>query len=80
MEFYKSFHYNFSKMYKVFTFKKQLNKIFFIAFFATSFNIFFNILIISKMNKLIDILENRETRQNLQNRENLEKKDEDEGQ
>ena len=67
MEFYKLFHFNFSKMYKVFTFKRQLNKIFFIAFFATTINIFFNILIISKMNKLIDILDKRE---------NLEKKDE----
>jgi len=48
------------EFYKIFRLKRQLNGIFFIVFFGTSVNFFFNFIIYRKLNKLINKL-NKDT-------------------
>jgi hypothetical protein len=48
------------EFYKIFRLKRQLNEIFFIVFFGTSVNLFFNFIIYRKLNRIIDKL-NKDT-------------------
>ena len=56
MEFYKLLPYNFNKISKIFTQKKQVKQIFIIIILTTSINLFFNFIIYHKINKIIDKL------------------------
>jgi len=56
MEFYKLLPYNFNKISKIFTLKKQVKQIFIIIILTTSINLFFNFIIYHKINKIIDKL------------------------
>jgi hypothetical protein len=50
---YNLFENKFAKLYKIFTVKKQINRIFFLVVFGITSNFIFNVILYRKINKLI---------------------------
>jgi hypothetical protein len=68
MEFYKLLPYNFNKISKIFTLKKQVKQIFIIIILTTSINLFFNFIIYHKINKIIDKLNKKNNNEDIEDK------------
>jgi len=68
MEFYKLLPYNFNKISKIFTLKKQVKQIFIIIILTKSINLFFNFIIYHKINKIIDKLNKKNNNEDIEDK------------
>jgi hypothetical protein len=68
MEFYKLLPYNFNKISKIFTLKKQVKQIFIIIILTTSINLFFTFIIHHKINKIIDKLNKKNNNEDIEDK------------
>jgi hypothetical protein len=68
MDFYKLLPYNFNKISKIFTLKKQVKQIFIIIILTTSINLFFNFIIYHKINKIIDKLNKKNNNEDIEDK------------